>query len=443
MEDSKKIDLSGLDEIYGGKPVNLEGLEDVYKSNEEPKAIQTAKDAFTGAGETLGVSQQIGGAAQGIPDAAMSVLHNMIPGLADASPSQVNAALKSMGFKGDLGPTSSAEMYKQGTKDVEADQNAGVQRSPIAYRGGELAGLGLGAAGAGMAGKGLASAASALPGAGAISEAGAAANNALQAAPAALRIPGNIALAAAKAAPLGALYGGLGSSGSVIGGTPQEQQQALGSMKTGAEIGGALGGAGSLMGQAGGAFLKNTEAGKRLSALYGLGEQGKDLSKAEAWTGDLSNPKSMQDPLSLHDTAVAEKVTNQLNSIDNMLGKDVQKAITDGTQKGIVIRANPELANKLDTLVQAMPQLEAKLTPVEKLEQQGQLAVEKERMLGNKASYDVVPSTNEEGSKMQNLMVRKGEVGQAPAEELVERPNEMGEGADEAETEPGVEPVAG
>src|ERR1700732_3788064 len=66
---------------------------------EEPS---TASDALKGAEKGLGGDILAGGMQSGM-DTIQSLAHNL--GLANASPTQVSAALKKMGIKGDIGPT--------------------------------------------------------------------------------------------------------------------------------------------------------------------------------------------------------------------------------------------------------------------------------------------------------------------------------------------------
>ena len=394
------VDLSGLDELYAAKPEqakesssgpNLSGLEDIYKAPSKGSPLETAKDAITGAGDTLGISQQIGGLAEGVPDAAQSALHNMIPSLVGKSPSQVNAALKALGVKGDIGPTNSDQMYKQGTKDTLADQAAALKRSPIAYRAGEAGGLGLGA----MATAGLAPE--------------------LIATSKATPLIGKMAAGAVNAAPIGAAYGAANSSGSLVGGTPQEMQQVGKSAALGAGIGSALGAAAPIVGK-GLAKLGDIPGFKELAERYKIGQQGKSLGSETDQLGTSAEPESLDTALSQHDARTANELLTGLNDADDRLGKAVGTSLDQATQKGVVIKATPQLSDQLDKIVHNIPSLEDTSTSaLDRLKQKGELAVEKERQLGNDASYSIEPSEDSEGNTIHNLVVRKrGVSGSAP-----------------------------
>lgn len=376
--------------------------------------MQTIKDMATGGGDTFGLSQQVGGLAEAIPNNIQSVLHSL--GLTNASPTQVNAGLKAMGFTGDIGPTSTPEMYKEGSKDTLKAQDEAVARSPIAYRAGEVGGLGLGALGAGMAGKAI----KAGLGLGAAAET---ANAASKVNPGLLARLGKGAVAGA---PVGAAYGAANSKGSVIGGTPEEQQQVLKDAETGGLLGGVLGGAGR--GIVGDSAIKNAAGDitssatglkgglsklgdlpmmKQLQHAFSEGQKGIDMGSEKAQVGELSNPESINSAYAMHDTKAAARMTDEIHQMDDMLGKDVGSALDKGDASGIVLKARPEIISRLDDLSE-LPALAEKPSISDKLTRKGELAVEKERMLGNDASYEVTPSEDSQGRKIQNLTVRKG-----------------------------------
>lgn len=312
--------------------------------------LQTAKDVATGAGDTLGISQQVGGLAEAIPNNIQSVLHSL--GITNASPTQVNAGLKAMGFTGDIGPTSTAQMYKEGTKDTLKAQDEALARSPIAYRAGEVGGLGLGALGAGMAGNAIK---------GVDSLQGIRAAN-----------PGLInrtLQGAAAAVPVGAAYGAANSKGSVIGGTPEEQQQVLKDAETGGLLGGVLGGAGR--GIIGDSAVKSATDGvtseatglkgalsklgdlpmmKQLQHAFSEGQKGIDMSSEKAQVGELSNPESINNAYAMHDTKAAARMTDEIHQMDDMLGKDVGSALDKGDASGITLQAKPEMIQSIQRM---------------------------------------------------------------------------------------------
>jgi hypothetical protein len=337
--DYSKLSDDELNEMAGSSTSSAASTKDVSPMNPMPD-LSSLEDALTGAGDTLGVSQQVGGAAEAIPNALQSALHNISPDLANASPTQVNAALAKMGFKGDLGPQSSAEMYKQGTKDTIAQQQQALERSPLAYRAGELGGLGLGgAATAGLMPE--------IAGAGTVG----ALRNVM---PQALA---KTAAAAVNAAPVGALYGALGSQGSVIGGTPQEQQQVLQSAKSGAELGGGLGALSVPIGS-GLSALAKTPMAKQLAGLYQMGKEGINLGSEEAQLGTTANPESLTQAMSQHDTRAANELLDGLNKVDDDLGQDVGDALKTATDNNVNIKANPNTSNMIDKLMGNLPDVD-------------------------------------------------------------------------------------
>lgn len=342
--DYSKFSTDTLQQIASGKDLDYgkltdDELKEIAGSTPEPQTAapkeddsseQTAKDALTGAGETLGVSQQVAGAAQAVPDAIQSLMHNL--GLSGASPTQVNKALASMGIKGDIGPQSSSELYKQGTKDEVQRQNEAVARSPIAYRAGEAGGaLAGGLATAGLAPE-LVAAGKGAP------------------------LVAKMAAGAVNSAPVGALYGALNSPGSLIGGTPEEQAEVGQSAKTGAKLGAGLGAGAGLLGSAL-SKLGGTESAQDLLERFKLGQEGKSLGDKVSQTGTLANPESLATSLSQHDTRTANTLLDGLNSIDEDLGQDVGKSLREATNKGINIKLDPDTTHKMDQLFGHLPDI--------------------------------------------------------------------------------------
>lgn len=128
----------------GYKPASEMG--ENFLGSDENK-IDTLKGVTAGA--TLGGQNMLGGAIQSGLDLGQSALHNI--GLASASPSQVGADLKAKGTTGDIGPTSTEDMYYKGKHETSDDFDASQKRSPWLYGAGQLAGgaaLPLGALGA-------------------------------------------------------------------------------------------------------------------------------------------------------------------------------------------------------------------------------------------------------------------------------------------------------
>lgn len=99
----------------------------------------TASDAMTGLESSL-PSKTVAGASQGIPDAIQSYLHDHFPSMVGSSPTQTNKALQDQGVTGDIGPTSSSQLYDQTRAEQGAKEDTASKRSPYANFGGQLAG---------------------------------------------------------------------------------------------------------------------------------------------------------------------------------------------------------------------------------------------------------------------------------------------------------------
>src|SRR5271165_7012082 len=346
--DYSKFSNQTLAKIAQGQPVDYSSLTDdelqeiaasappeEEKENIGSKALQTAKDAVTGAGDTLGISQQVGGAAQALPDLIQGAAHELVPGMVGPSPTQQNEELQKQGFSG-VGPTSPEELYKQGTQDVQKDQEAALERSPTAYRAGEAGGLGL----------------SALATAGLAPEVVSGAKLA-EAAPTGLKTLAKMGAGAVNTAPVAGLYSGLNSKGALVAGTPEEQQQLGQDVETGVKFGGALGSAAPLVGDLGKAGLAKfgeTDAGKALVEAFKMGKRGVDLSKQESQLGSLSAPESLANAVSLQESRAAEQLVNGINAVDDHLGERVGATIDAATDQGINVQAGPELAKKIEGL---------------------------------------------------------------------------------------------
>lgn len=83
-------------------------------------------------GSTAGFADELGGAVQGGLDS--------IYGLFGDSPSEVNARLAEQGFTGDVGPTSSGQMYTQGRDEMRELDRQAKEANPSAYTAGEIGG---------------------------------------------------------------------------------------------------------------------------------------------------------------------------------------------------------------------------------------------------------------------------------------------------------------
>lgn len=84
-------------------------------------------------GATFGFGDEIAGATQTLADTLTGT-------------SDVNKRLIEQGFKGDIGPTSATDVYKQGRNEARQDYSRAQSDNPKSYMGGEVLGTGLTAA---------------------------------------------------------------------------------------------------------------------------------------------------------------------------------------------------------------------------------------------------------------------------------------------------------
>ena len=167
--DYSKFSDETLKQSASGKPIDYSKLSDdelreiapaPATAKEVPAALEAAKpvgkqytqleSAGKGVqqGALLGGADELAGAAQAIPNALQSLGHNIAPSLVGMSPTQMNEYLKSQGTKGDVGPTSSKELYKEAQKEEQGKQKEAEKQNPASYIGGNLAGGALGFSGA-------------------------------------------------------------------------------------------------------------------------------------------------------------------------------------------------------------------------------------------------------------------------------------------------------
>jgi len=346
--DYSKLSDETLKQIASGQPLAYDKLNDDElkelassspKEDEHKEEPSTLHDAGMGAvqGMTLGGADELGGAEQAGLNMGMSALHNMMPSLVGKSPTQVNAALKAMGVKGNIGPTTNTEEYRKGQKETEADFDAAKGRSPLAYGAGELGG----GIASGIASGGV------LP-----EIAGAKTVAALDAIPGVQPWLAKAGASAINAAPIGAAFGALGSKGNLIGSTPEEKQQLLADTGKGAATGSALGLGLSALGsgiKAGAGALADTQIGQRIGQAFKMGQEGADLGSNTSQLGTLEDPASLQNPLSLHDTSAAAKMVTEFNNADEHLGQLVGETVDGATKQGMVIKADPLLTKKMNS----------------------------------------------------------------------------------------------
>lgn len=332
----------------------------------------TVKDALAGMsqGALMGGADEAGGGLQALLDLGQTGLNKL--GLAKPSPTQVNSQLEAQGFKGDIGPTTTAEMYRQGQEETDKDMKAAEKRSPYAYTAGQLAGgvttgIGtgklatagaeaLGASKLGGAFSGLASKyspevlkdiASYLAGSGKI--------------PSALRGAGKMA---ALAAPEGAVAGALGSEHNLIDADDEDTGDFYGDVASGAATGSLLGaglslgsdlipaGAKLLKGKMG-SYLDDTiddSASLRQAAnAYNSGKEGLNYNSQKHI--DIGEPGKFG-PLSTMENDAAEGFVKKIEQADSALGKNVGKSLDNATAQGIKINIGDDLG-KLASNLQA------------------------------------------------------------------------------------------
>ncbi len=341
-----KVDLSGLEELYkgdvpstsakaGGDDRELRALY-AHIPQQQEESPSTSSDLVTAMQNKLG-GPSVAALAQSIPNALMSMGHNIAPGMVGPSPTQANQALRDQGATGDL-PVGS-EFWKQAAAEESKREEDAAQRSPtattIGHGLGDIAGFVAGNA----ALKGL------TGGAKLLSEAPEAAGVLRKAATAG-------ANEAATLAPVGVLQGALQSKAPFVGGTSEEKSQVMSdAAKSGLEnaaVGGAFGAGGAML-KGGAEALAETKPGKYLSGLYNTGKEGIDLSKETTELGTLEDPMSLQNPVSMHSEQSANQLLDTIHQADQYLGKDVGKAIQEGTDRGIIVQA-PELSAKINKI---------------------------------------------------------------------------------------------
>lgn len=303
-------------------------------------ASQPAGDLLGGftKGATMGGADEIGGGLSALLDLGQRGLNKL--GLAPESASQVDARLKEQGFTGDLGPTTTGEVYRDAQKDSEQDFKDMESRSPLAFGLGEFGG----AVGAGLATAGLGSLAAGT-------KAGVAVGNlASKVTPSALSnflsggsiaskaIKGGAALAGIGALE-GAAYGALSSEGNLDteAGRSQMMDDTLDNAATGSIIGGLFGGGASLVGDGvkaigrkAGDIIDNSNTMRQIGVAFDEGTQGINYTHS----GQLEEGFKDLGPLSLRETLDAKKIRTAFEQADSALGKQVGDSLKSATDAG-------------------------------------------------------------------------------------------------------------
>ncbi len=208
------------------------------------------------------------------------------------------------------------KLYHQYQQTSQKDYESSQKRSPYLYGAGQIAGaiapaILTAGTGAAVEGAGLAAQAPSL----------------------AARLGG----AALKGSAMGAVAGGLGSEGSLVGGSDSDSQKLLNDVGTGAGAGAVLGGAAQAAGELGGKVVSGVKKYfnglqeekpliQQLNTSYQLGKEGTDLAKRSDVL-DLAQ-KNMQNK---------QDIVSRIQSADNMLGQQVGKTIQDASEQGKTI----------------------------------------------------------------------------------------------------------
>lgn len=150
MSGKKKIDLSGFDEEVSKAPKKAIDLSAFDEPSEEDLAVKEqeglekkfskGKSALKGAeqGLTFGFADEIGAGIETGLDKTQALMNYF--GLADESPSQVNARLKKEGFTGDIGPTSAGEYFDKSLSENRKMYDEAKKANPKSFMGGNIAG---------------------------------------------------------------------------------------------------------------------------------------------------------------------------------------------------------------------------------------------------------------------------------------------------------------
>lgn len=321
-------------------------------------AGQTAEDALKGytQGATLGFADELGGATATGLDYGQRLLNKL--GLAGKSPGQISEELKAQGVTGDVGPSSAAEIYRQGQQETKADFEKAKERSPWAYGGAELAG--------GM-----------VTGSKALGSLKSAQNdkklleilNSQGYGSAAKELGKRVGLEALNAAPVGAVAGAGYSEGKLIGATPEEQEQLLADTGKGAAFGSALAGGAKIVSEAAPILAKKAGEGidefvkdhpflRQTKKAFNLGEEGVPL-----------RGESNKDLLDLADKNVTKDIADQLYGGKNKLGKTLEKTVQDATESGKTIEPSSELISNASDI--------------------GQVAADKPQLLGRQGTAEL------------------------------------------------------
>lgn len=356
------VPLNNQEDDWQDIPVGPSLLDRTFgaiKASTQP-AVNTLK-GFT-EGVTMSGQDELGGITQGALDLGMALTHRM--GLTGPSPSQVGEQLKEQGFTGDIGPTTTGEVYREGQKETLADFEKARAENPLLYTAGQLGGAvttGMAAApilagaGSAMAATRVGQAAQSLPG---ISQAA----TWMQGAGKLPTIARNATKMAALGAPEGAVAGFLGSEANVAGEDANLSQVAgdvAGGALTGSLLGAGMSVASDVIPMAAKGLAKKadswTDDSNFLRQLKQTYERGRDKgisygSEKQALRGEPGK----FGPLNLEDVDSSKKLFGEMESADKSLGRIIGKTIDDAQKAGQQIVLDDNILQKAQNIKEIM-----------------------------------------------------------------------------------------
>lgn len=293
---------------------------DVHSEHKEDAApISKMDSALEGGrqGITAGFSDEGSGGVGAGMDAAQALLNKL--GLASPSPTQVSEQLASQGVKGDVGPQSTLDMYRQFRDEDRTKMEAAQKANPGSFIGGALAG--------GLASTPL------IPNS-ILSPLG----NAAQGASLATRA----LTGAGNATRMGAIAGlGAGKSDLTQGDVPGAIMDTGAGMASGMALGGALPIAGAALSSAG--DVAGGLVPDMVKTAYQRGKDGIKIGAQKFYDDTTNSLKNVVDDVS---SAISGKVkaqqdahTSQIGHLDNQISE-----IQDNAQKAMKLEESRQVA---------------------------------------------------------------------------------------------------
>lgn len=319
-----------LDDGFQEIPLHPEEQAKLKQYTKLQSALAGAKE-----GLTLGTSAELGGVEQALLDLFQSMGHVLLPSMVGASPTQIAAKLKADRAKGDIGPSTTFEMYRQAQKEGEQELKEAKEENPLSYLGGELAGGlagGIGTSGAvSFATKGV------RAGLGLGEEV---ALKGLSTSGKAAELGKRAISSAIPAAGMGVVAGAGSSEGKLIDSTPEEKQKLLEDVKSSAKFGAVTGGALGILGT--GVKQPGEEATKigdndyfrQLALAFKEGRAGKGFSGVKQTAERLKQ-----------ETSEAVDVSKKLLGAREQLGQNIDNVLTNASKQGVKIEPSETLTN--------------------------------------------------------------------------------------------------